>query len=322
MTNRKETKIIILNFIKTNLLCSLILSASLITCAAADGQEPQGEAASKRLHLNKQQEFVLYTMPKTGTHLMQPLLEKLTNLQPAWMGSLFSAGYILDEARFTSATYMPGTTLIHWFSEPVDIGNLSQQLTLAAGRKQFLSGHAPYSISMESLLKSRQCTVFFVLRDPRDYVISLLHYVNKIPNDMFIEDWFYKLDTHSQIAYIITGTAWYNATAKVVADFAAWKDSPVCCTLKFEKLLGSRGGQCTDADQTAELRKIAQALHLNWPDSKLLGAFNSIYGTGATFHKGVAGSWKQYFTPELKDLFKLHCNHLLIELGYESGSDW
>lgn len=301
-----------------SLIC-FITFFDLGTCAHAE--DNKGIPADCLL-LKKPSEFVLYTMPKTGTHLLQPLLTKLTNKKPVWIGSLMNTDYVFNERQFTSKTYMPGTTLIHWFCAPVSIADFSQQMTLAGGRGQFISGHTPYSQSMESLLEARKCTVFFVVRDPRDYVISLHHYLNKTPNELFFEEWFYKLDTTAQIAYIITGTDWYNSTARVVEDFAPWKYSPICCTLYFEKLLGERGGIYSEQEQLIELRKISRALKLRSTDKELLEAFDSVYGTGQTFHKGVGGSWKSYFTPELKKLFKVHVNHLLIELGYEKDDGW
>ena len=41
-----------------------------------------------------------------------------------------------------------------------------------------------------------------------------------------------------------------------------------------------------------------------------------------TFRAGKTGSWKQYFTPEHKKLFKEIAGDLLIRLGYEANNDW
>jgi hypothetical protein len=40
------------------------------------------------------------------------------------------------------------------------------------------------------------------------------------------------------------------------------------------------------------------------------------------FRKGVAGDWRNYFTPDHIRLFKEHYNTLLIHMGYETSSDW
>lgn len=38
--------------------------------------------------------------------------------------------------------------------------------------------------------------------------------------------------------------------------------------------------------------------------------------------KGVAGDWRNYFTPEVKKYFKARYGELLIATGYEDGNDW
>lgn len=42
----------------------------------------------------------------------------------------------------------------------------------------------------------------------------------------------------------------------------------------------------------------------------------------AEWRKGIAGDWKNHFTNEDKDLFKSIAGELLVELGYEQGTDW
>jgi Sulfotransferase domain len=38
--------------------------------------------------------------------------------------------------------------------------------------------------------------------------------------------------------------------------------------------------------------------------------------------KGVAGDWRHYFTPRVKDVFKEHYGQLLVDTGYEHDSNW
>jgi hypothetical protein len=41
-----------------------------------------------------------------------------------------------------------------------------------------------------------------------------------------------------------------------------------------------------------------------------------------TFRKGIAGDWKNYFTPELKETYKESIGKFLIEFGYERDLSW
>ena len=38
--------------------------------------------------------------------------------------------------------------------------------------------------------------------------------------------------------------------------------------------------------------------------------------------KGIAGDWRNYFSPELTRAFKARYGDLLIATGYEKGADW
>ena len=40
------------------------------------------------------------------------------------------------------------------------------------------------------------------------------------------------------------------------------------------------------------------------------------------YRKGIAGDWRNYFTPRVTEAFKERYGDLLIQLGYESSHDW
>jgi lipopolysaccharide transport system ATP-binding protein len=44
----------------------------------------------------------------------------------------------------------------------------------------------------------------------------------------------------------------------------------------------------------------------------------------ATKHhrKGIAGDWRNYFTPEVKQIFKERLGEALVAAGYEKGLEW
>ena len=49
----------------------------------------------------------------------------------------------------------------------------------------------------------------------------------------------------------------------------------------------------------------------------------SIYPEGSpTFRKGVAGEWRNEFTPEIKRKFKALMGGWILELGYERTTNW
>lgn len=40
------------------------------------------------------------------------------------------------------------------------------------------------------------------------------------------------------------------------------------------------------------------------------------------YRKGIAGDWRNHFTPRITDAFKRHCGDLLVRLGYEPDLNW
>jgi len=283
------------------------------------GHEPQ----------NPEQEIVLFTMPKTGTHLLRPLLERLTDKQSVsiWSKEIHCPkSYLYDKNLTNLFLQLPHVVQAYWLHQPIPTSCFVSILDGLQYTDDFLVTHAPYSEEMEKVLKERNSVVFFLIRDPRDWVISVIKHPPISGVDIYggpIGDKrFLSLDMNQKIQYVIEGTPRYYSTAEVLDKFLPWMKSPICCTLRFEALLGPRGGSFTEKEQLVELRKIANALHLNVSDEQLLEAFEASYGKGVIFSKGKAGTWKDHFTDGHKELFKHMFGDTLIELGYEKDYNW
>ena len=299
----------------------LLISLYVLTHLAADQTDWQ-QHDPLHLSIKKSQEFVSFTMPKTGTHLLQPLLEKFTGKQEIWSEAIFPQVYIRDINVMMDLLSKPNVLPLHFLQPPVERRALINALNNLQNKHQFLATHAPYTPEMESILLKRNCIVFYVIRDPRDYVISLINHRGASGADVIVDRWFKELNMSQKIRHTIVGTAWYNSTRTVCDKFMPWRNSPVCCVLRFEKLVGPHGGSCTKEEQIAELRKIANALNLKVTDKYLLRIFNESFGTGSTFRTGTTGNWKKYFSEEDKTLFKQLLGDVLIELGYEKDYNW
>lgn len=275
------------------------------------------------------EEFALLTMPKTGTHLLRPLLEYLTgkNSISYWSKEInCPKSYLYDKNMTNLLLLIPNVIQPYWLHQPIPKTAFIPILNSLQYSNDFLVTHAPYSIEMENLLKERRCLVFFLIRDPRDWVISVIKHPPASGVDIYGKpngnQYFKSLTFDQKISYIIEGTPKYYSTAEVYDKFLTWRKSPICCALRFEALLGPQGGMYSEKEQIQELRKIPAALHLDVSDELLLDAFNDSFGTGKVFSKGKAGAWKEYFKEEHKARFKELLGDLLIELGYENDYNW
>jgi len=275
------------------------------------------------------EEFVLFTMPKTGTHLMRPILEYLTDKSSIsyWARDVrCRKAYLYDKSKMKQLSSSPNAVQAYWLHQPISNNSFISILDALQNNNDFLVTHAPYSPQMENIFKQRNCAVFFLIRDPRDWVISVIRHPAVSGVDIYgepIKDrHFLSLDLNQKIQYILNGTDTYYSAAEVYQHFLSWKNSPLCCSLRFEALLGPNGGGASKQEQMVELRKIASALHTDVSDEVLLDAFAESFGEGNTFSQGKVGVWKKYFTEEHKALFKKLLGDILIELGYEKDYNW
>ena len=294
-------------------------------------EKRQPMIADPSLHLSQEipNDFVLFTMPKTGTHLLRPVLEYLTdqNSVSYWSKEVkCSKGYLYNKKMMNSLLLLPGVIQPYWLHQPIHKNCFISILNDLQNQGDFLVTHAPYSVEMENILKERNSLVFFLIRDPRDWVISVIRHPPISGVDIFGEPigdhHFVSLSLDQKIDYILNGTSLYYSALETLNKFLPWTKSSICCPLRFEALLGPRGGSFTEKEQLVEFRKIANALHLDISDELLLTAFEESFGTGNIFSKGKASTWKEYFKEEHKTKFKELLGDVLIELGYEKDYNW
>lgn len=259
-------------------------------------------------------EFVLFTQPKTGTHLLIPILKGLTEKEVYWAPEYKSKAEPLinsiEEVLNNSDALLFSLEKAPWTWQMMEqIWNVNKT------KNSFLHLHAPYSMAMEKYLEGKNCINFFIKRDPRDQLVSLLnHYKNINFNDKEVE----LIETDEErLLFMIR-----HYSKEQTRYFMGWLNSPISCVLEFEKLMGEHGGKATQEDAMEQMRKIATALQVDINDKQLLKLYRRHFGRGWNFFKGKVGVWKDYFNEEHKAAIKEEIGDLLIELGYEHDLDW
>ena len=259
-------------------------------------------------------DFVLFTEPKTGTHLLINVLKEFTGRTVYWpkeyMEDVEPISEPFEKALENNDYIFFSQVINPWKRCLMDhIWKINKQ------QGTFLHVHPPYSVVLEEYLAKRHCINFFVKRDPRDQIVSLLnHYKNIHFNDQSIKQ--ISSDDERLVCMI------KKQLRKQTLCFMGWLDSPVCCVLDFSRLMGSHGGAATDEDAIGEMRKIANALGMNCTNAYLKRVYEKSFGSGRFFFKGKVGSWKEYFNEEHKAVVKEEIGDLLIELGYENDYNW
>ncbi len=238
--------------------------------------------------------FVVFTPPKTGTRLCGKTMSLITGKNPAYY------------------TFGIGKT-------DVESALIVREET-KNGR--FVVSHQ-FTPGIFNLLIGLGYKVIFVVRDPRDHLISVLNWLHEgeweyIPVNQ-IED------PVDQLTDLITGKI--KRFPYVELGFLAYewniKDLPPqsLYVTHFEHLVGSKGNG-SDEVQLQEVYNLANFIDKSLTDSEAKNIASNIFGGTTTFRKGLVGVWKTEFTLEQKRLFRDRYNDLLIRLNYEVDDSW
>jgi hypothetical protein len=242
------------------------------------------------------QPFFVNSIPKSGTHLMKPLLEGIPNLEH------------------------------HAFLFPGRSDQMSEHKRILSEMpfNHFSNGHIFYSQEYGNLLKSLNIKQLFLYRDPRDIVVSYVHFFAKFPNHQYKRYFVEKnLNLKERLLFIINGSLegrrqnindWYH-------NFLPWMYEEDVLSVKYEDLVHS------PESQKIELRRILEYFNIEPYLSKMEGRVRKMQKNvdphkSPTYRKGQSGNWKQEFDEEVKAQFKEVTGKLLIELGYEKDMNW
>ena len=215
------------------------------------------------------------------------------------------------------------------------VGNLfPEEVDAIKNRKGLINlWHLPYAKNCEDFINRHSYTNFLIIRDPRDQVVSMAHFVLKdyeedkvVFNNVLLDliDGKKRRYIHWGIVCVVYPHEWNLG----VVDFynllyLPWMNSANFYTIKFENLIGVKGGGTKEA-QVDEIKNIGNHLGINLTSEKIDKIINDLFGGTQTFREGKIGSWEEYFTPEVKEVFKAvpGANELLIKLGYEKDDKW
>jgi hypothetical protein len=102
------------------------------------------------------------------------------------------------------------------------------------------------------------------------------------------------------------------------AAYAAWWDSPVGMTVRFEDLIGGRGGG-DDEEQVGRVGSILQFLgYAGDPATSHRLATRLFSEKAITFRTGRVDSWRDELPPDLAAEIEERCASWMARLGYTS----
>jgi hypothetical protein len=248
------------------------------------------------------------SFPKSGTHLLTQVLQGFPAIGPA-----------VDSGLPAIVTYEGDSG-----RERREAEILSDLRRLKAGDIAY--GHLHALPEVARLLCQPGYAAYFILRDPRDVVVSHVHYVTEIePNH--IHHKFYTEALHSfdeRLAVSILGrpdgpVPFPDVRARF-KPYLGWLDHSEVLVLHFEDFI--------QRQQAALERVLDHAVQRGFPlqgsrPAAIQALAESINPQRSpTFRSGKVGGWREQFSAENKQLFKQVASDLLLRLGYEQGEDW
>ena len=194
-------------------------------------------------------------------------------------------------------------------------------------------GHLHSEPEIVDILAGVQFASFFLLRDPRDVVVSHAHYLSSMAASHIHHEYFAQ-DLSSMDERIRTSIAGRRDPNRLVEKQASdfpdiyqrfrpymdWLKTPGILVLHFEDLIQEIDRSIQRIlDHTLE-RGFLLNCSRETALSRIIHSLNP--ERSPTFRKGSSGDWKNAFSKENQALFKKIGGDLLIDLGYEKDLDW
>jgi len=284
-----------------------------------------------RTTLQKTPIFFGNSFPKSGTHLLAQVLHAFPKIGPA-----------VDRGMGPILTFVPETGRKRSTQEL-----LADIQALRAGDLCF--GHVVAEPEIVNYLSRQPVAHFFIVRDPRDVVISHAFFLADKAVDHVHHAYYKELTSlEDRIhASIIGRPDWVDTEHRgdtnhrgdkehclgkgapegdfpdIGARFQPyldWLTQPGVMALRFEDFILSRPEALSRLLDYAEQRGFQSRVAREQAIGILSQAIDP--KSSFTFRGGRVGDWQQHFTSEHKDLFKRCAGDLLFRLGYEKDDDW
>lgn len=248
------------------------------------------------------------SFPKSGTHLLTQVLAGFADLGP-----------VVDSGLPAIVTF-DGPT-----GKPRPVSAILNDLSrFKPGDVAY--GHLHAFPEVIDTLCQDGIAPFFIMRDPRDVVVSHVFYVTDIaPNHVHHHYYKNTLTTFDERlrTSMLGRPELDNPFPDIRARFAPylpWLSRPEVLTLHFEDFIADKDEPLTRIVRHA----IARGFDYQGNEAEAVSVLGAKIAPkkSPTFRSGKVGGWRQHFTTEHKQLFKDITGDMLLTLGYEKDDNW
>lgn len=296
----------------------------------------------KKYDLKRQDYCFLISIPKCGTHVLSRILSLMKVKDCAFDAFDWEHNGVVQRRNNSMAAALRRSKQfgdrhalgIYYTPKagPYPKAMLSR-MRKDNGKTRSFDEHWPYTSNAEELFNMCTDANFFIIRDPRDMLISLAYMIHKGPQNGHsnIQDIIFDFIDGRKKNYVPWGNSAHSVygimyafgVTAVYKMYLPWMHARKFITLRFEDLIGDEGGG-SSVKQMQEIGRIAKHLKLNLSMQDIQSVRDNIFGKSSTFRAGKIGSWRTHFTPEMKEAYKQvpGACQMLIDLGYEQDASW
>jgi hypothetical protein len=248
------------------------------------------------------------SFPKSGTHLLTQVLQGFPQVGPA-----------VDSGLPAVITYEADSGRERGIDEI--LGDLHRLLP-----GDIAYGHIHASPEATKYLCQPGMAAYFILRDPRDVVVSHVYYVTEMEPSHVLHRYYteHLPDFEARLRTSITGLPEAGITFPDIyarfAPFLGWLGLPDVLTLRYEDFISDRDGILGLVFDHAVKRGFPASVERDAAIRALAGSIDP--QRSPTFRSGKSGGWREKFSQEDMRLFKEVAGDLLVRLGYEQNNDW
>lgn len=245
---------------------------------------------------------ILNSIPKGGTHLLDQLLTEFPLIRPS-----------------SKRTIRPEPENSYFRSGFNDSLESRTKEILCTGKGEFVRAHVPAEPTLLSAIDNAgDIKVLMIVRNPRSVVVSNFKYVSDIDTTHPVHNLMNQLnsDTEKLKACIYGIEGQIESIGSVYRSYSGWSESKSCLIVKFEDLVGAKGGG-SDSLQEKTVKNIADFLNIPLSNKQLDNMLSSLKTPkSSTFRSGRIDGWKEYFDDELEAELDIELSGFEKKFGY------
>jgi len=238
---------------------------------------------------------IINSLPKSGTNLVAKALELFGYVQQGNLAAYAVNNNTLLAAwwRLRALPFRQGHIIGIDF--PVEVSRkYIDTLLRRIGPGNFCTAHLGYTTDLLGKILQDGFSPIVITRDPRAVIVSFVHYVIENRN-LALHKFLRRLDNEQRYRIVLQGVTTKHASLQPlrvrIQALASWLDSKQVLRLRFEDIVGHRGGGSSD-NQQRELHRLCEWLDI--PSGRIDYVAENLYGPGrATFRKGTIDSWRK-----------------------------